>query len=125
MQQAYSFLGNEDFVDMIRDAFAQTLEKRGYHLQVIGAGPGSPHIYEYRREQTIVAVKVDDTAGEKWEAELSVETEGPREELEAIVSGSVTGLLAELSTRLLESVVDESCRSAVAKQLGRVLAEME
>ncbi len=125
MQQAYSFLGNEDFVDMIRDAFARTMEQRGYHLQVTGAGPGSPHVYEYRREQTIVAVTVDDTAGEKWEAELSVETEGPREELEAIVSGSVAGLLAELSTRLLESVVDESCRSAVAKQLGHVLAEME
>jgi len=125
MDQTYSFLGNENFVDMIRDAFAGVLEHRGYHLEVSGAGPGSPHVYEYRKDDAIVSVKVDDTSGEKWEAELVVETEAPRQELEEIVTGAIGGLLAEVSARLLESVVDQDCRSAVARRLSRTIAAME
>lgn len=125
MQRTYAFSGNEHLVDMIRDAFAKTLEDEGYHLEVTGAGPGSPHVYEYRRDDAIVSVAVDDTAGEKWEAEISLETEGPKDALEPLIGAAVAGLLAELSTRLLESVVDESCRSAVAQRLRRAIAAAE
>jgi len=123
MERVYSFLGTEHFVDMVRDAFARSLERRGYHLEVSGAGPGSPHVYEYRSGDQIIAVKVDETAGEKWEAEIVVEGHAPGEEFEAIVVEAVAGLLDEVSRRLLESIIDESCRTAVAQQLSRVLAD--
>lgn len=124
METTYEYLGNEHFVDVIREAFANVLEQRGYHMEVGAAGPGGPHVYEFRQDNVVVAVKVDDRAGEKWEAELSVESEGHREELETIVTQVITQLLAELSTRLIESVVDEASRAKLAHELSRVIAGM-
>ena len=124
MERVYSFLGTEHFVDMVRDTFARNLARRGYHLEVSGAGPGSPHVYEYRSGDRIIAVKVDDTAGEKWEAEIVVEGLAPADEFEAIVVDAVAGLLDEVSRLLLESIVDESCRTAVAQQLSRAIADL-
>ena len=125
MQKTYEYLGNEHFVDLIRASFGEALERRGYHLEVGAAGPGGPRVYGYRRDDTVVAVAVDDRAGEKWEAKLLVETEGDKDELDDIVSEAVTRLLADLSTRLIESVLDDSCRSAVARELSRAIATLE
>lgn len=125
MQKMYSFVDNEHFVDIIRQAFADTLAGRGYHLVIDASGPGAPHVYEYRTDGAIVSVMIDRAAGEKWEAELIVETEGPEEELEGIVAEAVGGLLARISERLVRSVVDPQCRSAVVRELSRAVTTLE
>ncbi len=126
MHRTYAFIGNEHFVDLIRDAFARVLEERGYHLEVSGQGPGGPHVYEYRRDDHVVAVQVDERVGEKWEAEIAVECDQAHaDQLTEIVSAAITGLLADLSRRLLESVLDEESRSRVARELRDVLATLE
>jgi len=125
MQRSYAYLGNDNFVGMIRERFARVLEENGFHLEVEASGPGAPHVYEYRRENAVVSLKVDTTAGEKWESEVQVETEVPEADLEPIIVGALTGLLADISRRLLESVADPDCRSKVARELARVVAAME
>jgi hypothetical protein len=125
MLTAYSYLGSESLVDLIRDSFAAVLERRGYHLEVEASGLSGPHIYDYRSDATVVRLKVDDTAGEKWQARLIVEVDAFAIEVKAIVAEAVTGLLADLSTRLIDSVADGSCRSSVARELSRVIATLE
>jgi len=122
---ACSYRDNESFVDLIRDSFASVLERRGYHLEVGASGLSGAHIYEYRSDATVVILKVDDTAGENWEAQFTVEVDALTGEVEAIVTEAVTGLLADLSTRLIDSVADGSCRSSVARELSRVIATLE
>ncbi len=124
MLTACSYLGSESFVDLIRDSFASVLERRGYHLEIGASGLVGPHFYEYRDDASFVVLKVDDNAGEKWEAQLTVEVDARTEEVEAIVTEAVTWLLADLSTRLIESVADESCRSSVARELSGVIATL-
>jgi len=125
MLAAYSYLGSESFVDLIRDSFAAAVERRGYHLEVGASGLSGPHIYDYRSDTTIVRLKVDDTAGDKWQAQLIVEIDAFTVEVQTIVAEAVTGLLADLSTRLIDSVADGSCRSSVARELSRVIATLE
>jgi len=125
MQKMYAYLDNEHFVDIVRQAFADTLARRGYHLEIDASGPGAPHVYEYRTDGAIVSVMVDRGAGEKWEAELTVETEGRQEELEGIVAEAVSGLLARISDRLVRSVLDPQCRSAVVRELSRAVTTLE
>ncbi len=125
MQKSYSYIGNEHFVDLIRDVFAAELEASGYHLEVSGSGPGGPHVYEYRRDNRVVALTVDETAGEKWEAELALETEEHDDELAGIVTQALGRMLADVSKRLLESVLDPTCRAAVADELKRVVSTLE
>ena len=84
-----------------------------------------PHLYEYRSDAKVVTLKVDDTAGENWEAQLTVEVDAFTGEVEAIVTEAVTRLLADLSTRLIESVADESFRSSVAREFSRLIAALE
>ena len=125
MLTACSYLGSESFVDLIRDSFASVLERRGYHLVVGASGLSGPHIYEYRSDAAVVTLKVDDTAGKKWETHITVEVDAITCDVEAIVTEAVTRLLADLSTRLIESVADESCRSSVARELSRMIAMLE
>lgn len=125
LRRTYEYLGNEHFVDLIRASFAGALEERGYHLEVTAAGPGTPHVYEYRRDRAVVAVVVDEGPGEKWESLLAVETRGPSEELEEVVSAAVAGLLADLSRGLIESVLDDSYRAAVVRALSRIIGTLE
>lgn len=125
MQPMYSILDDEHLVDLVRVAFAGALEERGYRRVVAGSGPGAPHVTEYRADGAIVSMAVDTTVGEKWQSELTVETEGPPAELEAIITQAVGGLLAEFSDRLVRSVLDPSCRSAVVRALSRVVSTME
>ncbi|HJO05285.1 MAG TPA: hypothetical protein QGG47_15070 [Acidobacteriota bacterium] len=125
MPTACSYLGRENSVDLIRDSFASVLEHRGYHLEVGASGLSGPHLYQYRRDTAAVTLRVDDTAGEKWEAHITVEVDAFTGEVEAIVTEAVTRLLADLSTRLIESVSDGSCRSSVARELSRVIAALE
>jgi len=125
MEKSYSYIGNEHSVDLVRAAFAAVLEDMDYHLEVSGVGPGGPHVYEFRRDNTVLALKVDETMGEKWESELSLETEHPDEEFRKIVVTAISGLLADISKRLLESVLDPTCRSAVVVEFKRLLATLE
>lgn len=125
MLTAYSYFGSESLVDLIRDSFASALERRGYQLEVGASGLSGPHLYEYRSDDTVVGLKVEDTAGEKWQAQLTVEVDAFTGEVGTIVAEAVTRLLADLSTRLIESVADGSCRSSVARELSRVIATLE
>lgn len=125
MRKMYAYLDDEHFIDVIRHSFAETLKKRGYDEVMDISGPGAPRVSEYRKDGAIVAVTVDRAAGEKWEAELVVETEGPAAELEGIISGAVGGLLARLSERLVRSVLDPQCRSAVVREFARVVTTLE
>lgn len=125
MRKMYSYVDDEHFVDVVRHAFASTLEGRGYHRVVDASGPGAPHVYEYRTDGAIVSVTVDHTVGEKWEAALTVETEGPAQELQGIVSDAISGLLARISDRLVRSVLDPQCRSAVVRELSRAVSTLE
>ena len=125
MLTACSYLGSESFVDLIRDSFAAALERRGCRLEVGASGLSGPHLYEYRSDATVVILKVDDTAGEQWEAQLTVEVDAFTGEVEAIVTEAVSRLLADLSIRLIESLADESCRSSVARELSRMIAMLE
>ena len=125
LRRTYEYLGDEKLVDLIRASFAGALEERGYHLEVAAAGPGTPHVYEYRRDRAVVAVVVDDSPGQKWESLLAVETRGPSEELEEVVSAAVAGLLADLARGLVESVLDDSYRAAVVRALSRIIATLE
>ncbi len=125
LEPTYRYLGNEHFVDLIRTAFGVALERHDYHLEVGLAGPVTPNVYEYRKEGSVYSVSVDERAGEKWEAQLEIETNSPQEELESVVQGAMVRSLADLSTRLIESVVDERCRSHVAGELNKVIAALE
>ncbi len=125
MPTACSYLGTESFVDRLRDSFATVLERRGYHLEVGASGLTGPHLYDYRSDAAVVTLRLDDTAGEKWEAQLTVAVDTFTVEVEAIVTEAVTRLLADLSTRLIESVADASCRSSVARELSRMITKLE
>ena len=125
MLTACSYLGRESFVDLIRDSFASALERRGYQLEVGASGLSAPHLYEYRSDATVVTLTVDDAVGAKWEAQLTVEVDAFTGEVKAIVTEAVARLLADLSTRLIKSVADESCRSSVARELSRMIATLE
>ena len=120
----YRFLGDDKIVGYISTYFAQALETAGYHKEVDIEGPGAPHIYEYRRDSQVATIKIDDTVGEKWEAELTVKAQGSPDELDEVVRQAVLTLLADISRRLIESVVVDSTRSAVAKELSEIVAAL-
>lgn len=82
-------------------------------------------MYAYRRDNQVVARTVDATSGEKREAGLGVEAEQDDEELSEIVTAARSGLLADVSKRLLESVVDPTRRATVADALRRAVATLE
>lgn len=120
----YDFLGDDKLVGYISTYFAQALEGAGYHKEMDIEGPGAPHIYEYRRDSKVATIKIDDTVGEKWEAELTVKASGTADELDTVVQDAILTLLADISRRLIESVVVESTRSAVAKELSKTVAAL-
>ena len=121
----YTILGNEYLVDMVRESFARTLEERGYQLDVESSEPGSPHRYLFHRGARNVSISVDDTAGQRWETRLAIDTVAEQEEAAAILQASIGRLLAHISGLLLESVDDPGHRSAVACELSRVLSTLD
>jgi hypothetical protein len=68
---------------------------------------------------------VDETVGEKWEAAMTVETEQADEDVSAVVAEAVRKLLADLSTRLIESVTDAPTRARIVDDLSGVLATLK
>lgn len=125
MEKIYSFLGNRHVVGPLQEAFEKALERHGYHREVEAGGAGAPHVYEYKKDGSVISVSIDDTAGEKWQAALVVETESKHEDVAAVVSESVLKLLADLSTRLIESVSDAATRVKIADELRGVLASLK
>jgi hypothetical protein len=122
--KTYNYVGEEKIVEYLGTYFARALEDAGYHKEVDIEGPGAPHIYEYRRDDIVATIEVDDTVGEKWEAELTVIAKGSPQELDEVVQAAVLSLLADVSKRLIESVVVESTRSAVATELSKIVAAL-
>lgn len=125
MEKTYEYIGDDDIVGPLRESFARALERRGYVQEVDVVGPGAPHVYEYLKGDSVISVVVDETAGEKWEARITVETEEADEDVAAVVYEAVLKLLADLSTSLIESISVESTRSKVASELRNVLATLE
>ena len=125
MQKIYSFFGKTDTVDLLREAFQAALERREYECEVDVVGPMAPHIYAFRKNGNLISVVMDDTVGEKWEAAITVETEEADEDVSSIVTEAVRKLLADLSTRLIESVTDAPTRAKIVDDLTGVLATLK
>jgi len=53
-----------------------------------------------------------------------VKAHGTADELDAVVRDAVMSLLADISKRLIESIVVESTRSAVAMDLSKAVAAL-
>ncbi len=125
MQKIYSYFGKTDTVELMREAFQAALERREYECEVDVVGPMAPHVYAFRKGVNLISVVVDETVGEKWEAAMTVETEQADEDVSAVVAEAVRKLLADLSTRLIESVTDAPTRARIVDDLSGVLATLK
>ncbi len=125
MQKIYSYFGKTDTVELMREAFQEALERREYECEVDVVGPMAPHVYAFRKGRNLISVVVDETVGEKWEAAMTVETEQADEDVSAVVAEAVRKLLADLSTRLIESVTDAPTRARIVDDLTGVLATLK
>jgi len=125
MQKIYSYFGKTDTVELMREAFQEALERREYECEVDVVGPMAPHVYAFRKDGNLISMVVDETIGEKWEAAMTVETEQADEDVSAVVAEAVRKLLADLSTRLIESVTDAPTRARIVDDLTGVLATLK
>ena len=125
MQKIYSYFGKTDTVELLREAFQAALERREYECEVDVVGPMAPHVYAFRKDGNLISIVVDETVGEKWEAAMTVETEQAGEDVSAVVAEAVRKLLADLSTRLIESVTDAPTRARIVDDLSGVLATLK
>ena len=125
MQKIYSYFGKTDTVELLREAFQAALERREYECEVDVVGPMAPHVYAFRMDGNLISIVVDETVGEKWEAAMTVETEQAGEDVSAVVAEAVRKLLADLSTRLIESVTDAPTRARIVDDLSGVLATLK
>ena len=125
MHKIYSYFGKTDTVELMREAFQTALERREYQCEVDVVGPMAPHVYAFRNEANVISIVVDETVGEKWEAAMTVETEEADEDVSAVVAEAVRKLLADLSTRLIESVTDAPTRARIVDDLSNVLATLK
>lgn len=125
MQKIYSYLGKSDAVNMLSEAFQAALEQRGYTLEVDVGAHISPRVHQFVKESTVISMSVDETAGEKWESAITLETEEADEDVSAAVAEAVRRLLADVSTRLIESVTDAATKAKIVDDLCGVLASLK
>lgn len=125
MQKIYSYLGKTDTVHMLGDAFTTALQQRGYSLEVDVGAHISPRVYEFVKDGSVISMSVDETAGEKWESSITLETEEADEDISAAVAEAVRRLLADVSTRLIESVTDAATKAKIVDDLCGVLASLK
>jgi len=128
MQRIYQYLGPEHFTVMLAGHFATALQQNGFEQAVEAGSAVGPHVYEYVSHQDggpVISLSTDHTQGGPGEMAVTLETEVVDEVVAKVVAEGVLGLLAEASSRLLESVDDAATRAQIVDRLTEVLAGLK
>ncbi len=117
MPRSYELLAEKQVVGILADFLKGSLKEYRFEERLHVSPSEGPEVWEYIREDEIISLSLDDSAGSQTETRLNLESETDIADFYDVLSRAIVSFHSAYIKKMLLSIPDDAERRRIMDQL--------